>query len=194
MGDRITTEALDALLMTGLGLVVTAVLGVTFLGPVLIGLASLIPPERPEFPTLAERFALLVGTVGLDPLDPIVPLAGIDYDPHQPAGDSRPVPITARFRYADGSSRQYRLLVQGPGRRPGSWQTTSADPLLATPPAGAPPSRRILVHAADRGQVFDLTPPRWDPWFSLSPDGAKLLLTNGRGSYWLAPLERDTGG
>jgi len=47
--------------------------------------------------------------------------------------------------------------------------------------------RNLAVDAAN-ASVLDLSQAQWDAGFSLSPDGSQLLLTNGRGGYWLAPL------
>ena len=44
--------------------------------------------------------------------------------------------------------------------------------------------RRILAVEVEAGQVFDLSQPRWDTFFSLAPDGRRLLLWNSRGGFW----------
>jgi len=36
--------------------------------------------------------------------------------------------------------------------------------------------------------VFDLSREHWDAYFALSPTGTHLLLNNGRGGFWLAPI------
>jgi hypothetical protein len=38
--------------------------------------------------------------------------------------------------------------------------------------------------------VLDLSREHWDAYFALSPDGQNLLLNNGRGGFWLAPVIR----
>jgi hypothetical protein len=50
--------------------------------------------------------------------------------------------------------------------------------------------RRILTVNADTGDVLDLSREHWDTYFALSPDGKNLLLNNGRGGFWLAPVIR----
>jgi hypothetical protein len=50
--------------------------------------------------------------------------------------------------------------------------------------------RRILTVNADTGDVLDLSREHWDAYFALSPDGTNLLLNNGRGGFWLAPVIR----
>ena len=54
--------------------------------------------------------------------------------------------------------------------------------------------RRIVVLETASGRLLDLTPPRWDAYASVSPDGSRILLTNGRGGFWIAPIERREGG
>lgn len=48
--------------------------------------------------------------------------------------------------------------------------------------------RRILTMDVATGEVLDLSRPRWDAWFALAPDGRRLLLSNGRGGFWLSEL------
>jgi hypothetical protein len=50
-------------------------------------------------------------------------------------------------------------------------------------------SRRLLALDSQTAAVWDLTVPHWDPWFALWPDGGSLLLANGRGGFWRAPLQ-----
>jgi WD40 repeat protein len=50
--------------------------------------------------------------------------------------------------------------------------------------------RRILTVNADTGDVLDLSREHWDTYIALSPDGKSLLLNNGRGGFWLAPVIR----
>ena len=50
--------------------------------------------------------------------------------------------------------------------------------------------RRIVAVEVATSRVFDLSQPGWDALFSPSPDGSRLLLTNGRGGFWIAPIER----
>jgi hypothetical protein len=53
-------------------------------------------------------------------------------------------------------------------------------------------SRRLLALDTQTAAVWDLTVPHWDPWFALWPDGRSLLLANGRGGFWRAPLQGGT--
>lgn len=57
-------------------------------------------------------------------------------------------------------------------------------------PAYPQSGRRIVAVETATGRVYDLSKPRWDAFFSLSPDGTRLLLTNGRGGFWMATLRR----
>jgi hypothetical protein len=66
------------------------------------------------------------------------------------------------------------------------WRPDSTTLLLTTYPLGG---RRIVAVDAVRGAAVDLTQPRWDAFGSLAPDGGRLLLWNGRGQPWVAPVE-----
>lgn len=48
--------------------------------------------------------------------------------------------------------------------------------------------RRIVAVDVSSGRIYDLSRPRWDAFFALSPDGTRLLVTNARGGFWLAPV------
>ncbi len=50
-------------------------------------------------------------------------------------------------------------------------------------------SRRLLALDTQTAAAWDLTVPHWDPWFALWPDGGSVLLANGRGGFWRAPLQ-----
>ena len=65
------------------------------------------------------------------------------------------------------------------------WLPDGRGLLLTTYPLDG---RRIVAVMADSGAALDLTRPRWDAFASLSPDGAAVLLWNGRGGFWTAPL------
>jgi hypothetical protein len=58
--------------------------------------------------------------------------------------------------------------------------------LLTTYPQGG---RRIVAVTAATGSVADLTRPRWDAFGSLRPNGGTVLLWNGRGGLWIAPVQ-----
>lgn len=44
--------------------------------------------------------------------------------------------------------------------------------------------RRIIAVDTATGNSVDLTKPRWDPWFTLAPDGKYVIMMNGRGDFW----------
>lgn len=48
--------------------------------------------------------------------------------------------------------------------------------------------RRVVVVDATSGTAADLTRPHWDAFATLRPDRKELLLWNGRGGFWSAPL------
>jgi Tol biopolymer transport system component len=99
-----------------------------------------------------------------------------------------------------GDERQPRLAVLdragsvladlpvGPNGQVGKPQWTP-DGRFVFLPAAPDGVRRILAAEPTSGRVFDLSAPHWDAIFALSPDGTRLVLTNGRGSYWLAPVQ-----
>ncbi len=53
--------------------------------------------------------------------------------------------------------------------------------------------RRIITVDVATGEVLDLSQPRRDAWFSLAPDGKRLLLTNGRGGFWTSEIAYTNG-
>lgn len=71
-----------------------------------------------------------------------------------------------------------------------TWASDGRTIVLTTFPRGG---RRIVAIDAASGQVTDLSQPRWDTNAVLAPDGERLLLWNGRGNFWLAPLVRRAG-
>ncbi|MDA8218638.1 MAG: hypothetical protein M0Z94_13580 [Dehalococcoidales bacterium] len=50
--------------------------------------------------------------------------------------------------------------------------------------------RRLVVMEAATGRLYDLTQPNWDAEFYLSPTGDRIILTNGRGSFYVAEVVR----
>ena len=52
--------------------------------------------------------------------------------------------------------------------------------------------RRIVAVETETGKAWDLTGPRWDPWFTLAPDGKYLLMHNGRGGFWRSEINYKT--
>jgi Tol biopolymer transport system component len=69
------------------------------------------------------------------------------------------------------------------------WTPDARRVVIQTYPYGG---RRILVCDVAAGELVDLSQPRWDAWFALSPDGRRLLLNNGWGDFWIAQLEELT--
>lgn len=90
-------------------------------------------------------------------------------------------------------------------RRDGTleWRTSLAPSGTAAPPQWTPDGRRLFIQTfpfdgrriltlnVANGEVLDLSQPRWDAWFALTPDGKATLLFNGRGSFWMSEIVRD---
>lgn len=68
---------------------------------------------------------------------------------------------------------------------PPQWTSSGKRIFVQTFPFGG---RRILTIDVATGQILDLSQPRWDAWFALAPDDHKVLLTNGRGGFWLSEI------
>jgi len=77
-----------------------------------------------------------------------------------------------------------QLGADGPLGDP-QWTCDNRFVVLNAYPAGG---RRIVAVERATGTAYDLSKPRWDAFASLAPDGRRLLLWNGRGSFWAAPL------
>lgn len=76
------------------------------------------------------------------------------------------------------------LAPDGPAGTP-QWLPNGEQLLINAFPWGG---RRILQVEVGSGRVTDLTPPRWDGYFALSPDGQRLVISSGRGNLWEWPL------
>lgn len=50
--------------------------------------------------------------------------------------------------------------------------------------------RRLIAVDVPSGKVVDLSQEHWDAYYSLSPDGTRLLMNNGRGYFWMAEVRR----
>lgn len=70
---------------------------------------------------------------------------------------------------------------------PPQWTPDGKYIFVQTYPMGG---RRIIAVQADTGQALDQSREHWDAYFALSPDGRTLLLNNGRGGFWRAPILR----
>lgn len=104
--------------------------------------------------------------------------------PREGGGDSQPVLLIV-----SRAGEPLRRAVVGPDGPTGApqWTPDGRFLFLNTFPAGG---RRIIAVDAETGEVLDLTHPGWDAFATLAPDGAELLLWNGRGGFWTAPVER----
>jgi len=89
----------------------------------------------------------------------------------------------------DRAGRALRRLPIGPDGATGAptWTPDGRTVILTTFPRGG---RRIVAVDTATGRVTDLSQPRWDAFAALAPDGERLLLWNGHGTFWLAPLMR----
>ena len=104
----------------------------------------------------------------------------------------------AAVRWDPGDTPATLTVVRRSGEVEGTWTIAPNGPVAA--PQWTPDGRWLLVQtfpfngrhivAVDTvtGQVLDLTPPHWDAWFALAPDGTHLLLSNGRGGFWVSEL------
>lgn len=114
-----------------------------------------------------------------------------DLEPRRPATSGSPLSQThqPRLTILERTGAVVADLPVGPNGIVESAQWTP-DGRFVFLPAEPEAGRRILAVEAESARVFDLSQPGWDAAFSLSPDGRELLLTNGRGGFWLAPMER----
>lgn len=99
-----------------------------------------------------------------------------------PGGDRGP-----ELWIVDRAGRALSRLPIGPNGTTGepTWTPDGQTILLNTFPRGG---RRIVAIDVAAGRATDLSQPRWDTFASPTPDGNSLLLWNGRGGFWLAPL------
>lgn len=95
----------------------------------------------------------------------------------------RPVVLTIVGQ--DGRIKRSVSLAPGGWADAPHWTPDTQRVFVQTQPYGG---RRILTFEVSTGEVLDLSQPRWDAWFALSPDGKQLLLSNGRGSFWLSTV------
>lgn len=107
-------------------------------------------------------------------------------------GDERPVRLVIVAR--DGAIlADLDVALQGLAGTP-QWLPDGDSLLLQTYPHDG---RRIIWVQANDGdggwRAVDLSQPRWDAFFALHPGGDRLLLSNGRGGFWMAPLQHAPG-
>jgi hypothetical protein len=86
----------------------------------------------------------------------------------------------------DGRVLQTIPISDEGGAPPAQWLADGRHLLLQLHIWGG---RRIILADTETGALTDLSRPRWDAEFSLHPDGRQLLLSNGRGLFWLTELE-----
>lgn len=96
-------------------------------------------------------------------------------------------PVRVLIVSRDGALLHSAEVAPRDATDPPQWTPDGQIVFVQTYPLGG---RRILTVNADTGQVLDLSREHWDAYFALSPDGKNLLLNNGRGGFWLAPVIR----
>jgi Tol biopolymer transport system component len=96
-------------------------------------------------------------------------------------------PVSMLIVSRDGTAQQTAFIAPRDATDPPHWTPDGQFVFVQTFPMGG---RRILTVNAETGQVLDLSREHWDAYFALSPDGKNLLLNNGRGGFWLAPVMR----
>lgn len=130
------------------------------------------------------------------------------------ATDERPVSLAWRddgrqlaavfWDYPGGDGRALRLLVLdrdgalisdlevAPGGLAGAPQWLPGGEALLLP-VFPQDGRRMILAEPQSGAVTDLSQPRWDAFFALHPDGDRVVLSNGRGGFWMASLHHVPG-
>jgi Tol biopolymer transport system component len=96
-------------------------------------------------------------------------------------------PVALLVVSRDGTLEQNALVAPRDATDTPQWTADGQFVFVQTFPMGG---RRILTVNAETGQVLDLSREHWDAYFALSPDGKSVLLNNGRGGFWLAPVVR----
>ena len=87
----------------------------------------------------------------------------------------------------DGRLQQDVAIAPRDATDPPQWTPDSQIVFVQTYPMDG---RRIITVNAETGQALDQSREHWDAYFALSPDGKNVLLNNGRGGFWLAPVLR----
>jgi hypothetical protein len=161
------------------------------------GFGPAVPPlpELPPF-TPAPRPALASSKPGVEPEARSWPELRPAWSP-----DGGLVAVASVLRPAGPEALRPRLsLVSRDGRLLGQadvgpngwldapfWTPDGAHLLVRAYPERG---RRLVAVEVGTGRLADLSQPGWDALFTPAPDGTRLLATNGRGGYWLVPLER----
>ncbi len=95
------------------------------------------------------------------------------------------MPVQLTLLQRDGTiEHQINIAPNGEVAQP-QWHPDSEQLFVQTFPFGG---RRILLVDIAGGEILDLSQPRWDALFALHPTGEQLLLSNGRGGFWLSDI------
>ncbi len=94
-------------------------------------------------------------------------------------------PVRLLIVSREGDLRRDVAIAPRDAADPPQWTPDGQWVFVQTFPMGG---RRIIAVEAAAGQALDLSREHWDAYFALSPDGQSLLLNNGRGGFWLAPV------
>lgn len=100
------------------------------------------------------------------------------------ATDTRGVPELRIVSRAGVVVQQVQVAADGSLEAP-QWAADNRLLVLTAYPANG---RRIVAVELASSTVFDLSQPHWDAFASLMTDARTLLLWNGRGGFWQAPL------
>lgn len=158
---------------------------------------------------LQDRFAGLIGKTGLDPFDPVSPLAETRVLAIERGERGEIDAALVRFVYADGHARDYRVWLANPIRfRPG-WQYTGFDRLYApheelpvlSLDAPTAPVRLGTPRRLEQGDPlfagrwsFDSAPPGGAERLIWSPQGDAVVVSEARpGALRLVLLSLDGG-
>ncbi len=156
----------------------------------------------------------LIGQVGLDPLDPIQPLARYSFERVSVwSGDKRAALVSTRFTYADGSSRVYDVPLFTPmaGLYLGNWHDDGLarlrtehlalpDQPFATPSSSIRLGDPVRLKLSSQADQLDAANPAHWLWSSnrlqrmvWSPQGDAFLMTEQRPNHtqqlWLVTLD-----
>jgi Tol biopolymer transport system component len=96
-------------------------------------------------------------------------------------------PVRMLIVSRDGEVQHTAEVAPRDATDPPQWTPEGRTVFVQTYPMNG---RRILTVDADTSHVLDLSREHWDAYFALSPDGKNVLLNNGRGGFWLAPVIR----